>query len=343
MVGRTTAPLDAQSPVRASGRVVLPLVCILAWACGAEAQSTSTCQAIDYLEPPADSAEMAIDRLEGQAAFVPPGRPHATGSVIGACVLLFRRGAETPLTVGTADESGRFAFPRPEPGPYVLVAALDSFHDLAVSLQVSGIPPHPDAERGLLLHMRMEGADRGSSASVIRHLALRRELLEMERVDQAVRNELIQAGADIPSPELQSRMAAVDARNTARLQALVEDHGWPRAGLVGTDGAGSAFLILQHASHDVQKALFPLVEAGYREGTVPGGRYALLLDRILVGDGTPQVYGTQAEPFDAWIDGEPALAPIEDAANVDARRTEVGLMPLVEYREMLKRFYFPDR
>ena len=286
---------------------------------------------------------MAIDRLEGQAALVPPGRPHATGSVIGACILLFRRGAETPLAVGTADGSGRFAFPRPEPGPYVLVAALDSFHALAVFLQVSDIPPHPDVERGLLLHMRMEGDDRGSSASVIRHLALRRELLEMERVDQAVRNEWIQAGADIPNPELQSRMAAVDARNTARLRALVEEHGWLGAGLVGADGAVSAFLILQHASHDVQKALFPLVEAGYREGTVSGDRYALLLDRILVGDGRPQLYGTQPEPFDAWVDGEPALAPIEDESNVDARRAEVGLMPLVEYRELLKRFYFPDR
>lgn len=343
MVGRTQRPSMPDHPYGHRGRVVLPLVFVLAWACGAEAQSTSTCQGIDYLEPPADGAEMAIDRLEGQVAFVPPGRPHATGSLIGACVLLFRRGAETPLTVGTADGSGRFAFPRPEPGPYVLVAALDSFRDLAVSLQVRGIPPHPDAERGLLLHMRMEGDDRGSSASVIRHLALRRELLEMERVDQAVRNEWIQAGADIPSPELQTRMAAVDARNTARLRALVEEHGWPGAGLVGADGAGSAFLILQHASHDVQKALFPLVEAGYREGTVRGDRYALLLDRILVGDGRPQVYGTQPEPFDAWIDGEPALAPIEDESSVDARRAEVGLMPLVEYREMLKRFYFPDR
>ncbi len=322
---------------------MLPLVCAFVWACGAAAQPTSRCQGIDYLEPPAGFAEIAIDQLEGQAAFVPPGSPHESGWVSGACIPLFRRGTETPAAVGTADEGGRFAFPPPRPGPYILVAALESFHDLAVSLQVSDIPRYADAERGLQLRMRMEEDDRGSSASVIRHLALRRELLEMERVDQAVRNELIQAGAATPNLELQSRMSAIDARNTARLQAIVAEHGWPGADLVGTDGAGGAFLILQHAAQDVQKALFPHVEAGYRAGSVPGGRYALLLDRILVGDGRPQVYGTQAGPFDEWIDGEPAFAPIEDAANVDARRAEVGLMPLAEYREILKRLYFPER
>ncbi len=56
-----------------------------------------------------------------------------------------------------------------------------------------------------------------------------------------------------------------------------------------------------------------------------------------------QVYGTQAMTFDEWIDGEPALAPIEDEANVDVRRAEVGLPPLAAYRELLKRLYSPER
>ena len=343
VAGRSKAPLQAPSSVRASGRLALPLLWALVWACVAAAQPTSRCEGIDYLEPPAGSAEIAIDELEGQTAFVPPRRAHATGWVSGTCVLLFRRGAETPVVIGTSDERGRFAFSRPEPGPYILVAVSESFHDLAVSLRVSDSRPYPGAARGLLLRMYMEEDGRGSSASVIRRLALRRELLGMAQVDQAVRNELIEAGAATPDPELLSRMAAIDARNTARLQAIVEEHGWPGPDLVGTDGAGSASLLLQHASHDVQRALLPLVEAGYREGRVPGNRYAELLDRVLVGEGRLQVYGTQAEPFAAWIDGEPALAPIEDGANVDARRAEVGLMPLVEYRELLKRLYFPER
>jgi len=36
------------------------------------------------------------------------------------------------------------------------------------------------------------------------------------------------------------------------------------------------------------------------------------------------------------------LQPIEDEANVDKRRAEVGLFPLSEYRELLKKMYFPQ-
>ena len=303
----------------------------------------TACQAVDYLEPPIGAAAIVIDQLEGQAAIVPVGSRHGMGAVIGLCVVLFSPGTETPMAVATTDERGRFEFARPEPGSYVLMAARESLHDLAVTLLVSDVPPHPEVERGLLLRVRVEEDDRRSSASVIRHLALRRELLEMGRVDQAVRNELIRRGVGTPDPELLSRMASVDAGNTVRLQAIVEEHGSPGADLVGTDGAGAAFLILQHASHDVQKELFPRVEAGYREGTVPGPSYALLLDRILVGEGEPQVYGSQAKSLAEWIDGEPALEPIEDEAGVDVRRAEVGLPPLAEYRELLKRLYLPER
>ena len=42
--------------------------------------------------------------------------------------------------------------------------------------------------------------------------------------------------------------------------------------------------------------------------------------------------GSQA----GFFDGERVLEPIEDEANVDVRRAEVGLPPLVEYVEQLK-------
>lgn len=300
-------------------------------AVGQTAAAASACQPIGYLEPPAGVAAIVIDQLEGHAALAPIGSGHERSGPSGICVLLFPEGNGTPEAVGTTTERGQFALPRPAPGSYVLVAALrGTVDDLAVSVRISDIPADP--ERGLLLHVRAEEDDRGGFASAIPHLALRRELLEMARVDQAVRNEWMRENPVAPSPELLSRMAAIDAANTARLQEIVEEHGWPGSELVGLDGARSAFLIVQHATHDVQKALFPLVEAGYREGVVSGPSYALLLDRILVGDGRPQVYGSQA----GFVDGELVLDPIEDEVNVDVRRAEVGLPPLAEYVEQLK-------
>ncbi len=304
------------------------------------------CQAIDYFEPPAGSSAVVVDQVEGQNALAVTGSPLELNGPSGICVLLFRPGDETPITVGVTGEGGRFSFARPAPGLFVLVAASERIRDLAVAVRISDAPPDPDAERGLMLHVRAEGDDRGGFASVIRHLALRRELLEMRRLDQEVRNAALAAtrdGVSAPGPEVLSRMASVDAGNIARLQEIVEKHGWPGSDLVGMDGAEGAFLVLQHGPPTVQKELFPLVEAGFHAGTVSGQSYALLLDRIRVGDGRPQVYGSQARPIDEWIDGEPALEPIEDEANVDARRAEVGLPPLAEYRELLKNIYLSER
>ena len=64
---------------------------------------------------------------------------------------------------------------------------------------------------------------------------------------------------------------------------------------------------------------------------------------MLVGDGKPQVYGTQAKPFDQWKGTVPVLEPIEDEANVNKRRAEVGLFPLSDYLRMLKDMYFPTK
>ena len=53
----------------------------------------------------------------------------------------------------------------------------------------------------------------------------------------------------------------------------------------------------------------------------------------------PQVYGTQAKG--KWKGKEPVFHPIEDAANVDRRRAEVGLPPMADYVRRWKQMYFP--
>lgn len=173
--------------------------------------------------------------------------------------------------------------------------------------------------------------------------ALRQELLKMVAQDQAIRNELIKKGIERPDKTLEARMTAIDRANTARVKEIVRRHGgWPGPELVGPDGTEAAFLIVQHADHATQKEMLPLVRSAYKSGKLSGQSYALLLDRTLVGDGKPQVYGTQAKRFEHWKNGEPALEPIEDEANVDKRRAEVGLFPLSEYLKIMKQLYFPQ-
>ena len=81
----------------------------------------------------------------------------------------------------------------------------------------------------------------------------------------------------------------------------------------------------------------PLVRAAVEAGELEPRSFALLQDRILVGEGKPQVFGTQLYTSD--VTGKLELYPIEDEANVDSRRLEVGLEPLSDYVKRIRERY----
>jgi hypothetical protein len=190
--------------------------------------------------------------------------------------------------------------------------------------------------------VRVTNVGQSSGAPSVADPALRTELLKRLERDQAIRNEWIKKGVNTHDPTLETRMQDIDTGNTARMKEIIKQFGWPGPELVGEDGAEAAFLLVQHAEYAFQKAMLPLVRDAYRAHKLSGQDYALLLDRVLVREGKPQVYGTQAKPFDKWNGKEPVLEAIEDEANVDRRRGEVGLPPLAEYLVMLKQLYFPN-
>jgi len=173
--------------------------------------------------------------------------------------------------------------------------------------------------------------------------AVRAELLRIYWVDQAVRKQVQEAirggGTEgiaqglrlLRISYLESR---VDEDNTARLKELVAEHGWLHKGRVGKEGADAAFVIAQHADHDVsfQKTVLKHLQGAYDQGSVTGQQVALLTDRIRVAEGKPQLYGTQAQ----FRNGRVQFHPIRDSADVDQRRAKMGLPPLSEYAEKLK-------
>jgi hypothetical protein len=164
---------------------------------------------------------------------------------------------------------------------------------------------------------------------------LRTELLERSARDQAIRRESIQSGADRPDPKISERMREIDRDNTARVQAIVKEHGWPGPDLIGRDGTHAVWLIVQHSTPEFQAEMLPLVKAAYEAGQLSGSNYALLQDRVLVHAGKKQIYGSQGR----WDNGVLGLSPIEDEANVDQRRAEVGLGPLADYLKGMREMY----
>lgn len=164
--------------------------------------------------------------------------------------------------------------------------------------------------------------------------ALHAALISRGRQDQAVR-EIFLAGHHQDTTDLR-RMADVDADNTSFLKKIVAERGWPGRSMVGRDGAEAAFLILQHSPDTAfQAKMLPLLEKGAASGDVEGQHLALLTDRIAVHRGQKQVYGTQA----SIVHGRFVLDPIADSANVDARRSKLGMPPVAAYMRILDSLY----
>lgn len=157
--------------------------------------------------------------------------------------------------------------------------------------------------------------------------ALREELLSMEAEDLRVREEL--AGEGLLGEGYEPRMEAVHTRNAVRLEAIVDQHGWPGRSLVEDDGAEAAWRILQHAigRPDLLRRYLPLLQQAAANGEIPDWHPAYLLDRICFFEGKPQVYGTQYD----WDDeGFSTLWPVEQPEKVNEKRKKVGLPPLAE-------------
>lgn len=317
------------------------LAALIHWQRDVSAQQMQTnCSQIGYSNPDVSIQAYRLSRIEGQAVYASSSHEWDLGSVTGVCVIIFDRKSREPVASVTTDDKGQFGFNNIAPGEYTLLASAGDLQVISIPIQL--IPArNADKSQRLLLHLREKEDKRKSYVTPVTHLALRKELLAMVAQDQNIRNEMIQGGVDHPSAAVLGRMDVIDRRNTLRMKSIVKEYGWPGPSLVGWDGTEAAFFLVQHADHLTQKELLPLIQKEYRVGNLSGPNYALFTDRVLVDDGRPQVYGSKARPFDQWSMGEPALYPIEDEANVDKRRAEVGLEPLAEYRETLKRMYRP--
>jgi hypothetical protein len=175
---------------------------------------------------------------------------------------------------------------------------------------------------------------------------LRQELLKMGEEDQRLRaegQELWEAKGPA-SPEAKAVWDAqmvLDRKNQARLKEIVEEYGWPGVKLVGLSAADAAFLIAQHADLNTQIQYLPLLRTAVSRRDALPYWAAMLEDRVLVGEGKPQIYGTQLVMPSGSTKWE--LCPIHDEPRVDARRLAVGLGPLAEYLKNFGIEYKPPK
>lgn len=168
--------------------------------------------------------------------------------------------------------------------------------------------------------------------------SLRKELLARMNEDQRLEQAVIDSGETAEAAWDKLKVGSLMADNTAWLKQVVADKGWPGVSLVGEDGARAAFLLVQHSDADpeFQAHMLPLLEAAVARRDAASDDFALLTDRVLVAQGKPQRYGSQFRNND---DGTMSLKPVEDEANLDARRRKMGLPTMAEYKQMLSETY----
>jgi len=306
-------------------------------------QNYEKCRQIPYSNPKKGSTSYRAERIAGQAVFAPVSQKEEFWAA-GICLVLFNDKDKKLVAVTTTNDAGQFEFTDVAPGTYTLIVSVENeeLRKLVLPIRLYATKENGSRRQDILLHLRSKEDGRNSYPTLISNPALREELLLMVKRDQSVRDEMIGKGVDHPDKAIQEKMRSIDAANLARLKVILQKYGWPGPGLVGKDGADAAFLIVQHSDHAFQKKTLPLVRKEFLAGQLSGSSYALLLDRVLVGEGKPQIYGTQTKPFEYWNGKEPVFYPIKDEANVDKRRAELRLPPLSEYRESLKKMYFPQ-
>jgi hypothetical protein len=129
---------------------------------------------------------------------------------------------------------------------------------------------------------------------------------------------------------LEANMHIKDSINLIKVSSILDKYGWLGSETIGDRGNITLFLVIQHAeSLKVQEKYLPLMRVAVKDGKAKGSNLALLEDRVALGEGKKQMYGSQVVQDSKT--GKYSFSPIEDEPNVDSRRKEVGLGPLKEY------------
>ena len=166
---------------------------------------------------------------------------------------------------------------------------------------------------------------------------LRTELMDILIKDQDLRIALdtMENMYDWESETVQNTWKQIhynDSVNLVRIEAIIDEHGWPEKSLVGEDLADVPFLVLQHCSDvETMEKYLPLLEEAVKNEELDKASFAMYADRLKMFKGEDQLYGTQLS-WD-YDNDEYQLYPVEDEENLNARRAEMGLSTIEAYLE----------
>lgn len=163
---------------------------------------------------------------------------------------------------------------------------------------------------------------------------LRAKLIAIFDDDQRIRRQYISAQNEFghQSKEVDSLgriMMFKDSINLIKVSEILDKDGWVGADQIGGQANHTLFLVIQHADLETQQKYLPMMRDAVKNNNASASALALLEDRVSLGEGKRQIYGSQiGTDNDTHMN---YVLPLEDPKNVDIRRAEVGLGPLADY------------
>ena len=119
-----------------------------------------------------------------------------------------------------------------------------------------------------------------------------------------------------------------DARNIKVVDKILKK-GLPHG--LAAESYKTIWIVIDHAFLGKQEQYLPLVEQMSTDGYVGLDEYAVLYDRIAMGQNRPQRYGSQLVQFGTADALKLYVWPIEDITKLDSLRNSVGLLRFTDY------------
>lgn len=145
--------------------------------------------------------------------------------------------------------------------------------------------------------------------------------------------EIYDADQSVRKVENFKQQEYTDSINLIKIEYFLQKYGWLGADVVGYKGNQALFLVLQHSELPTQEKYLPMIRQAVKEGKALPTQLALFEDRVLMGQGKPQIYGSQIKCTHYYENQKKTcyVYPIEHPQDVDKRRAAIGLNPIAEY------------
>lgn len=160
------------------------------------------------------------------------------------------------------------------------------------------------------------------------NIGLQNELKKIIDDDQKIRSEINELRDTLRRASV-NNLKYIDSINIMKIDSIIKIYGYPGISLVGADLMDVAFWTIQHSKYEVRDRLKELV---INAGNRCEFNYSLLpmfIDRNLLDEGKPQLYGTQFY-FDKSV-SKYLPFKIDNEAEVNKRRKLFKLSTLEKY------------